>query len=77
MAKKLRCDGFPARLREAREKTELSMAALGEKAGLSRATVSLYEAGERDPSLRALEQLAVVLGVDPGWLAFGASTSGK
>jgi hypothetical protein len=38
------------------------------------ATVSRWEAGETVPDLETVKALAVVCGVDPGWLGFGSAS---
>ena len=59
----MRPQPFSVRLRLLREKTELSVAALAEKAGMSRESVRLYEAGKRSPTWDAVQKLAAALGV--------------
>lgn len=54
---------FSARLRELREQADLSVAALAEKAGVTRESVRLYEAGARRPTWQAVQQLATALNV--------------
>lgn len=65
-------DGFPARLRQAREDKRLTLAALGEKCGISAQVLSLYELGRRDPERGTVETIAAALGVSAAWLAYGA-----
>lgn len=55
--------GFPARLRELRDRAGLTMADLAEKAGTHWTTVAKLERDERSPSLRLAVALAVALGV--------------
>ena len=43
--------------------------------GVSTAQVSRWESGENTPSWAMLVKIAHVLGVDPGWLAFGPELS--
>lgn len=52
---------LPARLREAREAKELSMADLGDAIGLTRQAISLYESGEREPEPETLMKIIGVL----------------
>src|ERR1700739_3377495 len=52
---------IPARLREAREAKELSMADLGDAVGLSRQAISFYESGEREPEPETLMKIIAVL----------------
>lgn len=53
-----RRDLFSQRLRTLREKRRLSRRVLAELCGLSKNMVSLYERGEREPSVEALVSLA-------------------
>lgn len=52
----------------------VSQADLAAMVDLTGASVGNYEAGRTEPSYAILERLAKVLGVAPGWLAFGNST---
>lgn len=68
----LASDGFPRRLKEAREARGLSQAALGQLVGYkSRQAVGNLEAGTCEGAVRTVEQLARALGRDPRWLAYG------
>ena len=58
-----------ARIEQARKKKKLSQAALADLAGISRASISLYETGAGKPSLKVLESLADVLGLPYDLLA--------
>ena len=49
---------FPARLRMLRERKRMTRKALGECCGLSKAAISKYERGEREPSASSLEKIA-------------------
>lgn len=49
---------FPARLRMLRERKRMTRKALGECCGLSKAAISKYERGEREPSTSSLEKIA-------------------
>lgn len=62
---------FPERLRKARKSRDLTAATLSLAAGIGRGSVALMESGERLPRTSTIERLAAVLGVSPGWLAFG------
>jgi transcriptional regulator with XRE-family HTH domain len=42
---------------------------------LSVAAYQMYEQDELDPSVKTIEQIAEVLRVPPGWLAFGNGSS--
>ncbi len=65
--------GFPLRLKEARERSGLSMRTLSEAAGVSVQAWSNAEAGKVSPRVDTCERMAVALGVAPRWLAFGES----
>lgn len=63
---------FQARLAYSAEKgRQVTQAELAELAGVSTAAWSTWEAGRSQPPLDTLEKVAQVLGIDPGWLAFG------
>ena len=57
----------PTLLRLARERAGLTQRALMERAGLTQAVISKYESGQIVPSPSALERMASVLGVLPGF----------
>ena len=59
------------RLCQARESKGWSMRALGREAGCTVAAISLLEAGSSIVLLSTCEDLAKVLDVAPGWLAYG------
>ena len=54
---------FPQRLQTLREKRNLSRRTLAELCGLSKNMISLYERGEKAPSVEALVNLADFFGV--------------
>lgn len=56
------------RLKQAREERKITQEALGEKIGLQKAIISLYESDARRPSLDALEGLADALNVNMSYL---------
>jgi transcriptional regulator with XRE-family HTH domain len=58
-------DVFAANLRRYRSEASLTQERLGELAGLHRTYVGSAERGERNVSLRAIEQLARALDVPP------------
>jgi transcriptional regulator with XRE-family HTH domain len=68
--KKQLCSGMSKRLFQARERTGLSASAVAAAANLSHPTARKIEDG-RIPALDTLERLAAVIGVPPGWLAYG------
>lgn len=70
-------DTFGARLRRARYQhmarigRMLSQAEIARALGVNQSSVSAWEADAAEPSLAMIAQLGVLLGVPPGWLAFG------
>lgn len=63
--------GYPARLREARERSGISVRALAKAIGSTPASIWAWEAGKYFPGIDVVEKLATALGVEPGWLAYG------
>ncbi len=63
--------GFPLRLKEARDRSGLSMRTLSAAAGISVQAWSNAEAGKVVPRVDTCERMAVALGVAPRWLAYG------
>ena len=63
--------GFPQRIRDARERSGLSMRTLSSAAGVSVQAWSNAEAGKALPRVDTCERMAVALGVAPRWLAYG------
>lgn len=61
--------GFPERLRRLRKKCGLSQSALAQMIGWG--TTAALESGTQRPAIDTVERLAIVLGVSPGWLAYG------
>lgn len=59
------------RLAAARERAKLGVNELNDRLGVSSGTVSKWISNARNPSLEHIEQLARILGVSAGWLAFG------
>lgn len=49
---------FPNRLRRLRERRRVTRKALGECCGLSKNMIGKYERGEKEPSIKALVELA-------------------
>lgn len=60
------------RIRDARQKKNLSLQALGEAVGISANYVSVIERNEKQPSRQRLRRIAEVLQVDSSWLETGA-----
>lgn len=67
---KLRCQGLPGRLIDARAALGLSLREMDRRAGTTAGTIRGLEAGGQ-PTLDTLESLAKALTVSPAWLAFG------
>lgn len=63
------------RLAAVREYKKLTQGELARRLGKSRATINQYEAGTIDPPLKMVHQLADLLDIDPGLLAFGTPIS--
>lgn len=59
------------RLKQARDRRKLTMAALGEKAGVGASTINSIEKGKKVPRGDTIELLAIALEVEPAWLLFG------
>lgn len=59
---------FPARLRKLRERERMDRKKLGECCGLSKATISKYERGDREPTASSLEKIADFFGVTTDYL---------
>lgn len=62
---------FPERLRRSRKGVRLTASGLSLAAGINKNAVSGLEGRESLPRLPTVEQLARVLRVSPGWLAYG------
>lgn len=62
---------FPERLRASRKVSGLTQLKLAVAVGCDPMTVSRMERGEHNPAPDMLDQLAVELGSDATWLAFG------
>ncbi len=60
----------------AREHRDVTQAEVGSAAGVSPVQVSRYESDLQEPSVGVVARLAAVLGVSPGWLAFGEVEGG-
>lgn len=65
-----------SRLRDARQKSNLSLRALAEKTGFSASFLSQIELGQASPSLGSLQRIADVLGVTVAGLVANESASG-
>jgi transcriptional regulator with XRE-family HTH domain len=64
-------NGFGANLLHARRSTGLSQQALGARAEVDAAAISLYERGQREPNLRTILKLARTLQTSPTQLLRG------
>lgn len=62
------------RRQELRTGVELDRSLFAHKVGLSEATVSMWFTGKQLPNVKQMDAIAKVLGVSPGWLAFGEQT---
>ena len=58
---------FRERLRATRESLGISVGLLGEKVGVSGATISRYETGVHEPKSKTIVNISEVLGVSPVW----------
>jgi transcriptional regulator with XRE-family HTH domain len=61
------------RIIEARKEKDMTQLDLAKKLGLSRAAVGQWEINSTSPSISKLEEVAMVLGVEPQWLAYNVS----
>lgn len=59
---------FAKRLRDLRKALGVNQTELANRAGISRQSVTLYEAGDRLPDIERLRNLAVVFGVTSDYL---------
>lgn len=59
---------FAERLKELRTQKDLSQQELADRLGLSNSAISMYERGEREPSLGILEMIADFFGVSTNYL---------
>ncbi len=57
-----------SRIEEARKRSSLSQAELARKMGVTRASVVMWESGDKEPSTKHLRELAVTLGVSSDYL---------
>lgn len=62
---------FGQRLRQARSRADLSLAALGGLCGMAAQQIARLEDDAANPTIRTVESIAAALGLDPGRLAFG------
>ena len=62
------------RLKESRKRARLTQSAVADAVGISQSTYQELESGKSKKSAH-LTEIAVVLGVDPTWLATGQSAS--
>lgn len=59
---------FSERLRSLRSERDLTRAALSKLIGISHSSLNMYERGEREPGIEALEQIADFFNVDMDYL---------
>ncbi len=62
---------YEERIKEIRQKTNLSVAKMAYQIGIPARTITGYERGERTPSIEFLTQLSTILNVNPQWFLFG------
>lgn len=60
-----------ARIIEARHSKSMTQLDVSSRLGVSRAAVAQWEINTTSPSIAKLEEVALVLGVQPEWLAYG------
>lgn len=58
------------RVEEARKAKDMTQLDLAKRLGISRAAVGQWEINATSPSIAKLEEVAMVLGVEPQWLAY-------
>ncbi|MDX0267708.1 helix-turn-helix domain-containing protein [Sinorhizobium meliloti] len=66
--------GIKDRIKEAREKKQMTQSGLAKHLSISRTAVTQWEAGLTFPSYEKTFDMARLLSVRPEWLAFGVST---
>lgn len=59
-----------ARIIEARKAKDMTQLDLAKRLGISRAAVGQWEIDATSPSIAKLEEVALILGVEPQWLAY-------
>lgn len=59
---------FPSRLRRLRERRRMNRKVLGECCGLSKNMIGMYERGEKEPSIKALVEIADFFEVSTDYL---------
>ena len=68
---------FGTRLKALRESHDMSQHALANEIGCNPTTVFCWEKGRQEPSVRMLDRLARLFGVNFEWLAVGRGTKSK
>lgn len=71
LARRAQSNGFGGNLLRARRRLGLSQQALGARADVDAAAISLYERGQREPNLRTILKLARTLQISPAQLLRG------
>lgn len=66
---------FPTRLRELREKTNISQKALADRFGISKSTLGLWETGDTLPDAKMVSELADFFGVSSDYLLCRTETA--
>jgi transcriptional regulator with XRE-family HTH domain len=64
-------DTVGQRITATRGMYRINQAQLGERLGITRAAISLYEQGRVSPSAKVLDRLAKVFNCDPEWFGYG------
>lgn len=62
---------FGKRLKEARERKDMTQSELAKAASIGESTVSFYESGKREPNYETLIKLANILDTTPNYLLTG------
>lgn len=61
------------RIIDARKRKDMTQLDLAKKLGISRAAVGQWEINSTSPSIAKLEEVAMILGVEPQWLAYNVN----
>jgi transcriptional regulator with XRE-family HTH domain len=77
MAKPLASYSVGVRLRQAREKRNVSQRQLADMTDIGATTINQIEKGKVEPRGSTIEKLAIALDVDPCWLLYGSGTKPK
>lgn len=61
-------EGFPSKLKQAREKTGFTQKEVEQETKISRISIAQYETGTREPDIEKIGILADFYGVSADWL---------